>query len=704
MQATDKVIREAQRNAAYESLHYACLQAIEILKPKNGIVDNINLAKLLNYQLKCDNVAISYENINDWIPSNSRHPEIKDKYIDNNTLQFKSDFFAYSFDPAEIDTLYKKLAKALPKYQHTYELQFFSDANTDSWLYCATITDKKEFKALTTYIDKKDELRPNLQHVFIDAADNDMIASDSHILATRPIEAERSAMIPLDAQKYIADSKHESTIYVDEAGDKMRVVNLFDEKIFAVDTSLKYPQYKAVIPAKTDKTVIFGDKKELLKSIKIAAKNANKASQLLKFRFEASQCTISAGDIDFSVSSSMFINCTSTISGEIGFNASRLETVLKSIDSNAIEFNLTDHNRAVMINDNSLIMPMIIGAENFEYITQHAAPIAEPQTEAIEPTGQYLPVSYTAPAEIVRNLPVTYTAHQETAEAEPVRYLPVLYVKPKKIRKPRAKKNKEPKEKPDIWMTIRHEARENVAPPQGRARKNRLLKYIYMFAMVCIMLIINADKVNGKNNLSKREKIRSEVLQESKKAVHLYHNNSKKADILNQSKMFTENKVQEMAENLVRNEVFACVSSMAEFILSQDSQNAPFSYDDIEKSDVYQEYNENGIYFAGGDEDERDSFIEELEKERDELQDSDAEANEKRIEDLESAIYDIKNLDIEYMDILEYWICSDYLIQKLASFGEPVIKSESIWCRQTSGQSITMDGVIQSIAKSIINA
>ena len=168
--------------------------------------------------------------------------------------------------------------------------------------------------------------------------------------------------------------------------------------------------------------------------------------------------------------------------------------------------------------------------------------------------------------------------------------------------------------------------------------------------------------------------------------------------------MNTENKVQEMAENLVRNEVFACVSSMAEFILSQDSQNAPFSYDDIEKSDVYQEYNENGIYFAGGDEDERDSFIEELEKERDELQDSDAEANEKRIEDLESAIYDIKNLDIEYMDILEYWICSDYLIQKLASFGEPVIKSESIWCRQTSGQSITMDGVIQSIAKSIINA
>ena len=64
------------------------------------------------------------------------------------------------------------------------------------------------------------------------------------------------------------------------------------------------------------------------------------------------------------------------------------------------------------------------------------------------------------------------------------------------------------------------------------------------------MLIINADKVNGKNNLSKREKIRSEVLRESKKEVHLYHNNSNKAVILNQSKMNTENKVIELSADV----------------------------------------------------------------------------------------------------------------------------------------------------------
>lgn len=64
------------------------------------------------------------------------------------------------------------------------------------------------------------------------------------------------------------------------------------------------------------------------------------------------------------------------------------------------------------------------------------------------------------------------------------------------------------------------------------------------------MRIINTDKVNGKNNSSKRKKIRSEVLQESKKEVHLYHNNSNKAVVLNQSKMNTENKVIELSADV----------------------------------------------------------------------------------------------------------------------------------------------------------
>lgn len=533
MQATDKATREAQRNAAYESLHYACLQVIEILKPtiikekRREIVniDVLNAETLAKYQFKETAAEIS---VNVDIDDTEAMLSIR------GSVCIKSEIFAYTFALDNIEQLYNKLKKVLPEYRNTYEIERIETETHENWQYCATISDKKEFKAVAAYIDKKNDLHPNMQHIYISSEYGEIVASDSHILTARHIKADRSAMIPLDAQKYIAESKQESIIYVNKPGDKMRVVNLLDEKIFPIDASLEYPAYNNVIPAKTDKRVHFSDKKELLKSIKLVAKNANKASQLLKFKLEAGQCTIYAGDIDYSASGSISINCTSTISGEIGVKASNIERVLKSIDSNIINISLTDSYRAILVNRNSLIMPMICGEyDKFEYITQQAAPIAEPQAEAIEPTGRYLPVLYVAPAESVCNLPAIYTALQETAEAEPLRYLPVLYKKPKKIRKPRAKKNKEPMQQAEITT----KTRENVAPSRGGARKNRLSKYLAAFAMVCIMLIINTDKVNGKNNLSKREKISNEVLQERNKAVYLYHNNSNKAVIVIQSKM-----------------------------------------------------------------------------------------------------------------------------------------------------------------------
>lgn len=175
--------------------------------------------------------------------------------------------------------------------------------------------------------------------------------------------------------------------------------------------------------------------------------------------------------------------------------------------------------------------------------------------------------------------------------------------------------------------------------------------------------------------------------------------------------MSTDNKVQEIAENLVKNEVLANVSSMVEFILANESQDAPFCYDDIEKADIYPAYNDNGVYFEGGSEDERDEFIENLQSllnEMDELEESEeseeSEETEKRRESIESAIYDLEQLDPKEKEILEYWICSGYLIRKLADYGEAVIQCENIWARSCSNQAIYKDSVIQQIAKDINNA
>lgn len=172
MQATEKANRETQRAAAYESLHYACLQAVEILKPttiksgKNTIVniDVLNAETLGNYQFRQTTAEISVTvDINDTGSMLS---------IKGN-ISVKSETFAYTFALDNIEQLYKKLAKVLPEYRNTYDIERFeteteTETETpDNWLYCATITDKKDFKAVAKYANEYDQLCPAMHHVHI---------------------------------------------------------------------------------------------------------------------------------------------------------------------------------------------------------------------------------------------------------------------------------------------------------------------------------------------------------------------------------------------------------------------------------------------------------------------------------------------------------------------------------------------------------
>jgi len=63
----------------------------------------------------------------------------------------------------------------------------------------------------------------------------------------------------------------------------------------------------------------------------------------------------------------------------------------------------------------------------------------------------------------------------------------------------------------------------------------------------------------------------------------------------------------------------------------------------------------------------------------------------------------IENADIEYEEIFEWWLVSDWLAKKLEAYGEPILWDDRItcWGRTTTGQSLSMDYVIQKIAKDI---
>jgi len=59
-----------------------------------------------------------------------------------------------------------------------------------------------------------------------------------------------------------------------------------------------------------------------------------------------------------------------------------------------------------------------------------------------------------------------------------------------------------------------------------------------------------------------------------------------------------------------------------------------------------------------------------------------------------------ENIDYDYDEALEHWLVSNYLADKLEEAGEMVERDFlglTIWGRQTSGQAISMDGVITGI-------
>ena len=57
-----------------------------------------------------------------------------------------------------------------------------------------------------------------------------------------------------------------------------------------------------------------------------------------------------------------------------------------------------------------------------------------------------------------------------------------------------------------------------------------------------------------------------------------------------------------------------------------------------------------------------------------------------------------------YREVLQHWIVSDWLAEKLENAGEPVardVAGVNIWGRTCCGQSIDMDGAILNLARSI---
>ncbi len=132
----------------------------------------------------------------------------------------------------------------------------------------------------------------------------------------------------------------------------------------------KFPDYNAIIPMQSSQKVII-NRSELFNTIKRVAVFSNQTSNLIELSIKPNGLTVSAQDIDFSISAYETISCQ--YEGEelsIGFKSTFLNEILANINSNDVVFELEGAERAGLIlpleNDNEnadelmLLMPITL--------------------------------------------------------------------------------------------------------------------------------------------------------------------------------------------------------------------------------------------------------------------------------------------------------------------------------------------------------
>lgn len=229
----------------------------------------------------------------------------------------------------------------------------------------------------TFFATADDDLRPVMNGIFFDIRDDQFIfvASDSKKL----VRLINTAVKPGFTSNFILPKKPASLLKNIIAKDVEDATVTFDSKSahisvgdYTVSCRLidgRFPRYESVIP-KNNVNKVTIERQSLINVLRRVAVFANAATNQVKFDLTENMLTISAQDIDYSVSATERVSCSyAGVPMAIGFRASYLIEILNTIASAEVEILLSDHARAALIvpvesNENEdllmLIMPMML--------------------------------------------------------------------------------------------------------------------------------------------------------------------------------------------------------------------------------------------------------------------------------------------------------------------------------------------------------
>jgi DNA polymerase-3 subunit beta len=202
------------------------------------------------------------------------------------------------------------------------------------------------------------------------------VASDAHKLVRyrrTDVKAEESASFILP-QKPAGLLKNilpkDSSVVSLQFDEKNASIEFNGYKLVCRLVEGNYPNYEAVIP-KDNPNKLTIDRLDFYNSLRRVSVFSNQASNLVKLSMTANQLTVSAQDIDFSISAHERVKCQ--FDGDdmdIGFKSLFLIEILANLSTPDVLMNLSDPTRAGILvpvekeSDNEdvlmLLMPMMI--------------------------------------------------------------------------------------------------------------------------------------------------------------------------------------------------------------------------------------------------------------------------------------------------------------------------------------------------------
>ena len=233
--------------------------------------------------------------------------------------------------------------------------------------------------AKTIFATADDEMRPVMNGIFMELSPDSVtfVATDAHKLVRYKrtdlkADGDSSFILPKKPASLLKSilPKEGNNVQL-EFDDKNAYFTLTDYKLVCRLVEGNYPSYNAVIPTENPNKLTV-DRVELYNTLRRVSVFSNQASNLIKLELTGNQVTVSAQDIDFSISAYERINCQyDGDEMDIGFKSTFLIEILSNLPSTDVIVEMSDPTRAGILlpadKDNPdedilmLLMPMTVG-------------------------------------------------------------------------------------------------------------------------------------------------------------------------------------------------------------------------------------------------------------------------------------------------------------------------------------------------------